>query len=176
MSLSSAQSPLAASTARSTAPAMLDASADSTPSRTISWPWTASLRRRCPTAPCPLNSSASRALRSCDQRGLGLPDNGKRIRTPTRPAGNGSPRAKPAIWCSSDIYFPPTLDGPSPYEIANLGYPRQPATCRPRQLRPRRRLIATAGVVEVWSDSRLGFLVNVSAARHGWWFSRKVSV
>jgi len=66
---------------------------------------------------------AQRALRSRDQRELGLPDSGKRTQTPTRPAGSGSPRADPMIWCCSDMLSLPGLQAmclPS----SPQGYPR----------------------------------------------------
>src|SRR3954452_1678898 len=100
----SAQALLVASTARSTAVASVSASPVSTPSRTISWPCTASLSARCPTLECPLNSAVSRARRSRDQRGLGAPDNGMRRRTPTCPTGSGSPLAGPTMVCFSAMF------------------------------------------------------------------------
>ena len=83
----------------------------STPSSTISWPWTTSFRTRCPTFGCPMNSAVSRALRSRDQRRLGAPDNGMRRLTPTCPTGSGSPLAGPTMRCSSAMFPPRTSNG-----------------------------------------------------------------
>jgi hypothetical protein len=96
---------LAAWMARVSAPPRPWTSGSSTPSSTISAPWTMPFVSRCPTVAWPVSSLIRCALSTRDQRGLGIPDSGTRMRMPTPSAASGSPRAGPTTRCCSYILW-----------------------------------------------------------------------